>query len=266
MPSKDTWFVSKYVVLDNYFASIDPRKAWLLGLLAADGNVHGNTLTLAQSGDSGRRTIEEVKRDLNYSGPIYCAKTSRKDSYSIAITSKELVSSLKRFNIGERKSLTYKYPGLLPKRMLRYFTRGYIDGDGCIGIYTNSRATCPSTYLLISFVGTRAFVEKINKLLPIEGNVYQIKRANNCWEIRWNGQKAVLFGTWLYAGVPLYNSVKKEKFDYFINNFSPAYMRFIPLKRSAKLLKSKGFTGYRIAKELKIEQRTVYKWIHKGEV
>jgi hypothetical protein len=128
---------SKYNINEDYFKDLNSESLWLIGLLAADGWIKKDRyIGIAQSGDEGKAIIEEVKRLLEYNAPTYEKDTIGRKSYSINITSNKIVNNLSLFNIIPNKSLTYELPDLNDDNF-RDYLRGYIDGDGSIGVYNN---------------------------------------------------------------------------------------------------------------------------------
>jgi hypothetical protein len=118
----------------------------------------------------------------------------------------------RRYGIGKDKTFSYKWPGL-EEKSIHPFLRGYIDGDGCVGIYQTPQKT---SYLHISFVGVSGFIEPVLQYLPPGGRSHNLRTANRLIEVRWNGRNAWDLGQWLYsAASALPSSEKMKKFmDY----------------------------------------------------
>jgi hypothetical protein len=260
-------FIHSYGVNDEYFNTLNSTKAWILGLIASDGNIkRGGYFSISQSGDNGKKIISFIKNKIGYSGKIYVGKTYRKKSYSIQIYSPKIINELSKYGIVPVKSLIYNIPDLSEETkdfysFLEDFLRGYIDGDGCVGIYFSG-----TTYsLLISLVGTENFIKKINSLVPIQGRVNKIKKARNCWELRWYGEKAIKIGEWIYKN-DIYKSDKEKKYEYFLKNFFPKYIKYASLKQRARELKEKGLNVNIISKDIGLRFQTVYRWIKMGKI
>ena len=229
---------------------------WLVGLLAADGWIKNDSgIGLAQSGIYGKEMIEHVKDELQYTGPIYSANTSGEISYSIYITNRKIVEKLKKFNIINRKSLIYELPKL-PLKKLRSFIRGYIDGDGSVGVYDNGKG---HSSLVISFVGTKNFINEIAQQIPIQYSNILDKKSTNCWEIRWYGEKAHELGSWIYSNKNLFVSKKSV---IFANAIKPAYKRdfYLEKQEMVKKLLKEGRTVLDISSIVNIPFQTIYKW------
>lgn len=126
--------VKKYPVNSDFFKKWSPEMSYVLGFIAADGNIchSGNAHTLHIASDDVD-VIEKIKKVMNYSGPIHQkSRFNQKISYSLRICDKEIFSDLNNLGVTERKSLT-----LNPKVNRLYvkdFVRGFLDGDGTVCI------------------------------------------------------------------------------------------------------------------------------------
>jgi hypothetical protein len=247
---------------ENYFKMIDrPEKAWMLGLYAADGCIKNNAFSISQSGPSGLELISYIKQKLKIRNKIAVCKTTGRDSYSIQASSKNVVSDLSNYNIVPRKSLIYEFPENLPQEFLKDFIRGYIEGDGCIGVYKNRKGCI---YLSVSFVGTPMFVKKCSELIPIKhGGIVVCSGSKNVREIRWYGEKAVLFCDWLFSSQNLYLSYKYFKYKEFVEftNISPTkYMFYKKKKEEAQKFFLLGKSCMQTSKLINIPFQTIYRW------
>lgn len=122
---------NQYSVNRQYFHVIESDvKAYLLGLLAADGAVspaptYSVTLML-QFRD--RMLIERFRDELGGQLPI----TINRNTYAVTASSKEICSDLARYGIVPRKSSSYNWPEELPEEFAVPFILGYFDGDGTL--------------------------------------------------------------------------------------------------------------------------------------
>lgn len=129
----------KYSINENYFDNIDsPNKAYILGLLYADGNVGLNNYIIQlalQSRDID--ILNKIKEELNIDCVLYFDERSKKDKnhqdiYSLSFKNKHMHESLCKLGVIPRKTHVLKYPKFLDDNLHRHFLRGYMDGDGCI--------------------------------------------------------------------------------------------------------------------------------------
>lgn len=165
-----------YTLNQDFFKIIDTEgKAYVLGLIATDGCVYGNTVTIELK-RSDKEILEKVSILINSNKPIMNSLHLDKrtglyhEGAKITFISDKLVDDLKQYNIGPKKSLTLQINlSSIPKQFHKDFWRGSLDGDGAI-----------YKFPLISLVGTEDFCKQFanyNKLeLGIELRVYLHKQ------------------------------------------------------------------------------------------
>lgn len=144
----------KYVVEHGFFNAIDTEeKAYWLDFIAADGYIVRNRpvleVTLKQADEVH---LEELKRVLKTDAPIRRGAVHGYPTSRLTITSPQIVSNLARYGIVSGKSLSYEFPGKLPRHYIWAFLRGYFDGDGCICLKRNHNRVW-------SLVATQRFLE-----------------------------------------------------------------------------------------------------------
>lgn len=124
--------VKKHAVNSDFFKKWSPEMAYILGFIAADGNIchSGNAHTLHIASDD-IDIIEKIKKVMHYFGPIHQKpRFNQKISYSLRICDKEIFYDLMALGITERKSLNLN-PKVL-KLYVKDFIRGFLDGDGSV--------------------------------------------------------------------------------------------------------------------------------------
>lgn len=210
----------KYTLNEHYFDIVDTQeKAYILGLLYADGNVSGNTIQISLQ-ENDRDILDKINQLLSSDRPLYFVDyhnkynshgLNRKDQYALCIVNKYMSSKLKELGVIERKSLILEYPEWLDDNLFRHFIRGYMDGDGTIF----------STRYGISFVGTCKFCksvqEKILNLLNIDSGICQDKRKNHCFSLyikNYKGAKAFL--DYIYEDATVY---LQRKYNIYCNKY-----------------------------------------------
>lgn len=124
--------------IEGYFSSIDrPIKAYLLGLIAADGNVYVNTARAEYK--VGIKLHEEdailVHRTRDELAPAVKLTYPRPHFVRFEVCSQRMVDDLARYGIVPRKTWNLPWPAALPEEMAMPFLLGYFDGDGSIGVY-----------------------------------------------------------------------------------------------------------------------------------
>lgn len=171
---------------DNFFEIPNFENCYWAGLLAADGNVSKKVVTISlQEQDCDQ--IGKLNKTLssNYSVKHYLAK----DMFPyccLAFSSEKITKDLyENFNITPRKSLTLIPPNIKTSILIDSFICGYIDGDGCIGLYNSKRQKALSisllgTYELCIWIKNR-FEEILGK--QIKGIRKKVEHKNNTYSL-----------------------------------------------------------------------------------
>ena len=206
----------KYTLNEHYFDIVDTEeKAYIIGLLMADGNISHNRLSLSLV-ESDRHILDKINSLLDSNRPLYFINYSQKnqnwkDQYCLLISNKYMCNILKSLGIKENKSLILEYPEWLPDNLFMHFIRGFIDGDGCI-LKTRNGIEITSTYNFCATVK-----EKIYKLLNIEAGIHKDKRRDNSYSLyikNYIGTKTFL--DYIYKDATIYLNRKyniyKEKY------------------------------------------------------
>lgn len=150
---------------EGIFDVIDtPAKAWLLGLLLADGSLHrgpGNRpdIELALRWDDAE-TVFAARDVLGSNMRIAFDDISSKNRNSAArarlcVRSERLFQRLESLGIGQRKSFTAELPPI-GCDMMPHFLRGVWDGDGSVMPF---RGHPRETRWVLSAVGSVSFAE-----------------------------------------------------------------------------------------------------------
>lgn len=199
-PGKYRW--KRDLIRHDYFARIDsPMKAFVLGILAADGNVmpkhHRITLELsAKDAD----LLETVRDQLVPGGAITSRSRRGFDYLVLAFVSHQMVEDLEALGITAAKSRTLKWPEKLPSFFAREFILGYFDGDGFITY--NERPNRRYPYLGFTS-GSSSLLASIADVIEQHTNI----KAGGPWRrgitgthiIRFAGNDAFIVDKWLHA-------------------------------------------------------------------
>lgn len=189
-----------YTCNDDFFSKDNEDSFYLAGFIAADGciNQHKskepNYIMITLS-EKDKFHLLKITKLLEFSGPIKYSirKLSEKNKNwndakiaRIDIYSKKIISDLRKFNIGQRKSLTYNMPDWLTTHpLINHFLRGYVDGDGSFFITQEKRKTKTKgirTYSKFSFGlrGTNQFLWTFKKILDYNNiHTISIPKFNN---------------------------------------------------------------------------------------
>lgn len=146
------------------FEKIDTEeKAYWLGFLYADGYVSFDTnhieLSLATC-DSAH--VFKFGEFLNFDGTIQTNDIRTR----ISFRSKKIHDDLIKLGCIPQKSLISKFPNYnqVPKHLMIPFIRGYIDGDGYLGMHTNGfgrfSITCGSKSFILGLIKEMGWREK----------------------------------------------------------------------------------------------------------
>ncbi len=203
----------------NFFKTWSEDMAYMLGFIAADGNIMTNPkiLNITQS-KKDLYILEWFNKLLQCKRPIHIQPNN---ICHLVIRNGTLVDDLIALGIEPCKSLTMKWFSNVPSEYLNHFIRGYMDGDGCVCCYSRKNR---GTIIELSFLGTRNFLEgmvqeiskyvdvPIIKVFDIVDN--QIKRT------KYSGNSAVKVLRWLYEDAHIYLARKKEKYIEYITQDS----------------------------------------------
>jgi hypothetical protein len=191
--------LSRDYVRQDYFSRIDtPRKAYVAGLIAADGNVldRHRRLTLELSS----RDVELAQLACDEIAPGYAIRSRRRsgrDYVIFSITSGQIVTDLGRLGIGPRKSLTLRWPDSISRDFERPFLLGYFDGDGFV---TESR-TRAYVYGRWALLGTREFLTEAMRFVADAVGIRprRVRRAaGRIHLLQISGADALLVDQWLH--------------------------------------------------------------------
>ena len=198
----------KHNVNHYFFKEYSKESSYWAGFLAADGNIgkakdglYKRIRLYLGIKDVGHlykykeaiQSEHKVKEDFNYNRCSF-------EYYSL-----QTAQDLERlYNIVPQKSLVYMPPYDIPEEYVKYFIRGYFDGDGCISeSWTNKNSVTAS--LLTTCLGTEEFMYwylyNIEQALNVQINIELMQHSNNkntmISKFNTNLSKALL--GWLYG-------------------------------------------------------------------
>jgi len=220
----------KYQRNSHYFDVIDtPNKAYILGLLYADGcnhydSVRPHIITLSLQ-ESDKAILDKIKNELEYEGPLRFIplnnkNNNHKNQYALVINDPYMSDVLKELGLIKAKSLKLKFPEFLPEELIRHFCRGYFDGDGNIYYYQKYNKCSTQT------VGTLDMCEHLSKILNSMDCKNNIKHPKQCGDntfiIQTSGNKSSYqFLSWMYEDAEM---KLDRKYQYYIN-FCKSYAK-----------------------------------------
>ena len=165
-----------YSINEKYFEKIDTEdKAYFLGLMYADGNIFGSRMKIGLQ-EKDKNILEKFKKYIKYNGPLMLRKGGkrddgwgvRKNQYILQIVNQKISKSLSNLGCIPKKSLVLQFPTekQVPKKWIRHFIRGVMDGDGYFSKY-NIKAN-KTTKMQVCLVSTIMFLEKLTTILKEE--------------------------------------------------------------------------------------------------
>jgi DNA-binding transcriptional regulator WhiA len=219
--------VKKYLLNYGFFKTWSEEMAYVLGFIAADGNIcHSGRAHVLHIACDDEDIIRKIKKVLRYNGPIHQKfRENNKISYSLRICDLMIFKDLQKLHVTERKSLTFN-PPLIPRRLIRHFIRGYFDGDGSVS-FRNSKY--PSRLVVDFYTASKKMADflyqKIKFILSdvYEGKIY-IRNTNQktkYYAIRVGHNASVKIFNYMYKNANLYLERKYKKFiegmDHHVN-------------------------------------------------
>lgn len=168
---------NRYRLNESYFDCIDsPTKAYLLGLMAADGCVTTTNYVVLESIDEELLLL--MQGQIEYSGKIRVIypKGDYVPHYRINFSSKQMAQSLvaKGVFAGRGTSDICYFP---ETQYLAAYTLGYFDGDGCA--YVNKGRSGGK----VCIVGSLAVVTGFRDHLKMGVITQHVKRKVHHWNI-----------------------------------------------------------------------------------
>jgi intein-encoded DNA endonuclease-like protein len=212
----------KYICNDEFFSTVDnEEKAYWLGALFADGNVS------QKASKSGQIFLTSADKDWveNFMKAIHSTNQPRSEVHSkfkttawkAQITSKTMFNDLVKLGCIPAKSLIIKLP-TLKEELYPHFIRGYFDGDGSVGIYTNTKKH--DWRILKSSIcsGSELFIKQLLEKLPVN----QKKITNKgVYVIQFSLGDTLRLYNYMYNNARVYLSRKKNVFDTYLMSYNP---------------------------------------------
>ena len=223
---KGSEITKKYNINENYFENIDDNnKAYILGLIFADGNLYKNTvrLNLIETDSHILYDISsKIYFDDNYQISILKGRFKLWNNISyytkqqkvLVFTRKKIGDDLKKHGLLEKKSLIIRFPSIDDK-YYKDFIRGYFDGDGCF--YTSTKYKNNNRIQIIS---NEIFINSLKKIIETKLNISCIIKKNKIEKIFrlniYGNIKVKKFLDWIYDKSDL---KLNRKYQHYINNY-----------------------------------------------
>jgi hypothetical protein len=184
-----------------------PALAWIVGLIATDGNLSRQRRLSITSKDVD--LLEDVKRHLKLTNVIGTVQGSKGRCSRLQWGDRFFYGWLTEVGLTPAKSLTLG-PLLIPDAYFADFFRGCIDGDGSVFVYTDRYHTRKDERyiyqrLYVSLVSaSRPFIEWtqrcVLRLAGVKGRmtVRSSKGHNPLWKLRYAKAESIRVLRWMY--------------------------------------------------------------------
>lgn len=206
----------KYSVNDDYFKTQSHNMAYILGFLAADGNIakKENKIDLALA-ESDKEILEKINQEIENTRPIkiYDRHDGHQLTAKLQVFSSTMKKDLAHYNIVPAKTFILTPPELLAREYIISYIRGFFDGDGSIyyaGTTFTWRVGSASKKIL---EWMRSFLAEEYGI--VNNKLYYSKLANGTdfYYLQYTGQAKM---EKLYKALYVPNSLRlQRKYDFF---------------------------------------------------
>lgn len=208
---------------EHIFDSIDTEeKAYWLGFIFADGYIGSTPLEPNKKSVYNFELslkLEDTSHLEKFRSFISLEKEVVTDDHRcrIMLANKHFWTTLNDYGCVPRKSLVLRFPRkeiFKNESLLRHFTRGYFDGDGCFSRNICTHVVSP----VIELLGTREFLEEVLITSSIPAKYTHDKRhSDNTFSLSYSKDDGVLFINYLYDNASVYLDRKYKLFEFFKN-------------------------------------------------
>lgn len=208
----------KYNINENYFEVIDSEeKAYWLGFLAADGNLHAsvkdkpiNRIQINLKKDD-KYHLDKFQNAINSNYKINEKTINNSQIVQLKINCTKMCNDLIANNITPKKSLIVTMPKDIPQYLIRHYIRGYFDGDGNIKNFYDKNNRHRYNF---NIVGGIAMLKQIQQHIPCSTTIYKLKRINEIFSLETTKKdNMMIIYDYLYNNATIYLQRKKDIFD-----------------------------------------------------
>ncbi|MEK6861891.1 MAG: LAGLIDADG family homing endonuclease [Nanoarchaeota archaeon] len=212
--SSKNCYRTSYTLNHNYFETVDtPEKAYLLGLLYADGSVDKNSNQINLISND-IELLEFFRNQVDCNKEFY-KNPSHNNAKTFFFSSERMKKDLIKLGCVPRKSLILKFPteNQVPPKLLHHFLRGEFDGDGSIYI-NNSK----NQQVMVYFCGAYDFCVGVdNQLKKLGIKVCKMEKNVNIFRVRVsNFEGQCKLKNFLYKDSTFSLTRKRERFEQYI--------------------------------------------------
>lgn len=197
----------RHRVDQHFFDAWSHEMAYVLGFIAADGNVQrrSDTNGSLEIGLSSRDhdLLVAIRNVMKIHRPLRRRTQRGFETSTLAVGSIRIVDRLAELGIHPRKSSTLTWPDEEPGEFACSFVLGYFDGDGSIDVATTNNHGHRYKRLRMRFTGTYEFLERAAEVIEIRcgwlGNLSSDIRSPNVWTLSYSGRGAEAVAEWMYS-------------------------------------------------------------------
>jgi hypothetical protein len=189
---------------DNFFREIDTKeKAWMLGLIYADGSVSDRQGLRLGFARKDLELIHKIKRMVKSDAPIYVHPNG---SVHLKIMGKDFMRNLSNWCVIGKKVHRLIYPNFLRQDLHSHFIRGFFDGDGWV---SHMSGMCSMSKLFLESVLNILHNQDICRgaCVNVSGGIYKIYINGR------NNAKKFYDFIYMNADDSMLLSRKKKKFE-----------------------------------------------------
>lgn len=219
----------KYFFDEHYFDVIDnQKKAYILGLLFADGNNCPSKGTIRISlKEEDKAILEQIRQELKLEKPLKYQDNSNdnhngyvsKNAWILDCFSSYMCQTLNDIGLVPNKSLIVEFPKI-PNNLISHFVRGYYDGNG--SIYRTIK-TENNHHVIVTITSTLSFCKTLSEIctneLDIFCPIYDASNHNGITKVfTLSGRnKAKKFLDWMYKDADMF---LQRKYDRYVNYYN----------------------------------------------
>ena len=187
-------------LIPGYFRVIDtPVKAYLLGLLVADGSMSKAGQLKLELHEKDACLVELARDEIAPGARIGHYRTRTTPMVRFMVSAPDLVADLASHGVVNAKSLITRWPDDVPPKLESSYMCGYFDGDGSL------RAEPPYRWTVVS--GNPDFLEVMQDRIKTHtgvkvGGPYRDTRHKAAWSIVATGKPVQALDAWLHHDVP----------------------------------------------------------------
>lgn len=200
-------------------------KYYFLGFLAADGWISDKSNRVELCLNEKDKDILTIMRDIIVPGKNISYRPNI-NAYKLTIDNREIMDEVSKFIMRGNKTQSLIFPYGIPDQYFRHFVRGYIDGDGNIGVKRGQKIFEDNIKyyfgLRLRVLGTRAFLQglviNIQRLIDnkIVGNPHK-KENENVYYVEFGFSVAKKILDFIYQDA-IYKLDRKYKVFQIISN------------------------------------------------